>query len=75
LRTTRLVLGSAAAQADFLTSVLELDYLSALIGRHPSRCRFEVLRDIELKHFCHNSPPFCRFLTSSFVLEAVSRIR
>jgi hypothetical protein len=41
-----------------------------LIGRHPSRRRFEVVRDIELNHFCRNPPPLCRFLTSSFVSVA-----
>jgi hypothetical protein len=64
LRTTHIDFGSAAVQADFLAAVLGN---SAFVGRHPSRLRFEVLLDIELNHSCHNSPPLCGFLTSSFV--------
>jgi hypothetical protein len=71
LRTAHLVICFTAVQADFVTGVLgELDYFSALIGRRPSRRRFEVLRDIELNRFRHNPPPLCRFLTYSFVSVA-----
>src|SRR5436309_16037492 len=75
LRTTHIVLGFAAVQADFLAAMVgKLDYLSASIRRHPSRHRFEILWEIELNHSCYNSPPLCDFLTRSFVPGAVVRM-